>query len=77
MIIIIIVKIVQDSDIDEMFAFADANSDGRLSFQEFEVIILIHSFNDNLDDDDISILMECLSVSVSITKKWPCHIQGF
>ena len=35
-----IIKIVQDSDIDEMFAFADANSDGRLSFQEFEVMIL-------------------------------------
>ena len=29
--------IPKDTDIDEMFAFADQNSDGRLSFQEFEV----------------------------------------
>ena len=35
-----IINIAQDSDIDEMFAFADANSDGRLSFQGFEVMIL-------------------------------------
>ena len=27
----------QDADIEEMFAFADTDGDGSLSFQEFEV----------------------------------------
>ena len=29
----------QDADIEEMFAFADTDGDGSLSFQEFEVTV--------------------------------------
>ena len=28
----------KDADIEEMFAFADTDGDGSLSFQEFEVL---------------------------------------
>ena len=28
---------VEDADIDEMFAYADKNCDGKLSYSEFEV----------------------------------------
>ena len=28
---------VEDEDIEEMFAFADKNCDGKLSYSEFEV----------------------------------------
>ena len=31
---------VLDSDIEEMFTFADSDGDGRLSFKEFEVMVL-------------------------------------
>ena len=34
-----VVYLVQEADIDEMFDFADADSDGRLSFREFEVVV--------------------------------------
>ena len=30
---------VEDADIDEMFAYADKNCDGKLSYSEFEVKI--------------------------------------
>ena len=30
---------VEDSDIDEMFAYADKNCDGKLSYSEFEVTL--------------------------------------
>ena len=30
---------VEDADIDEMFAYADKNCDGKLSYSEFEVTI--------------------------------------
>ena len=32
---------VEDSDIDEMFAYADKNCDGKLSYSEFEVTLAI------------------------------------
>ena len=31
---------VEDADIEEMFAFADRDGDGRLSYQEFQVMVL-------------------------------------
>ena len=30
---------VDDADIEEMFSYADANSDGKLSYSEFEVMV--------------------------------------
>ena len=30
---------VEDTDIDEMFAYADKNCDGKLSYSEFEVTL--------------------------------------
>ena len=32
---------VEDADIDEMFAYADKNCDGKLSYSEFEVTLAI------------------------------------
>jgi Ca2+-binding EF-hand superfamily protein len=31
--------VVEDEDIDEMFEFADKDGDGKLSYQEFQVIL--------------------------------------
>ena len=42
------ISYVQEADIDEMFDFADADSDGRLSFREFEVVVdvnVMHIYN--------------------------------
>ena len=30
---------VEDADIEEMFAYADKNNDGKLSYSEFEVMV--------------------------------------
>ena len=44
---------VQEADIDEMFDFADADSDGRLSFQEFEVVVNVMSCKKQFCEDNI------------------------
>ena len=36
-----------------MFDFADADSDGRLSFQEFEVVVNVMSCKKQFDEDNI------------------------
>ena len=35
---------VEDADIDEMFAYADKNCDGKLSYSEFEVTMECYTF---------------------------------
>ena len=35
---------VAESEIDEMFEFADKNQDGKLSFAEFELMVIENSF---------------------------------
>ena len=34
---------VAEAEIDEMFQFADKNNDGKLSFAEFELMVMINN----------------------------------
>ena len=47
---------VEDEDIEEMFAFADKNCDGKLSYSEFEVTTTRTITNDHDHDQQVNIL---------------------
>ena len=51
----------QDADIEEMFAFADTDGDGSLSFQEFEVQCTLDlGFRCTLDQIKLDILQRII-----------------
>ena len=54
-----------------MFDFADADSDGRLSFQEFEVVVNVMSSKkqfceDNIGDSEKDVCMIALPLTIII-----------
>ena len=50
---------VADSEIDEMFEFADKNQDGKLSFAEFELMVI-----EKLSTNDQKIQLCCTKLDI-------------
>ena len=50
---------VADSEIDEMFEFADKNQDGKLSFAEFELMVI-----EKLSNNDQKFQLGCTELDI-------------